>query len=331
MPRARRFATSASPVLRRCTAPRRGRRPEQRPGYPSSPPLCASPTAGWSDGSGGVASTLASRPLLGLRGGNVDQEIDHQCGWVDSRQLVVVSHLDGIERTRLDAQTAHHACADLVLPAIDVLAAVLGDGRLDLDDEVGACPLARHARRALGVPIVVVLLADGPAGPLGEFDLLVRILDRDRLPEEVPERDAQACENAAAVDSAHCGPTNVWPSLSTNPVIMTHARDAGSRTFHPSDSIWSTRTRGSVPRTTITRKITKYVLSMNTIGAMGWTMSPGIHGTCQPPKKSVTRSAEKRKVLLNSERNSSPNFIDEYSVAYPETSSDSASARSNGV
>src|SRR6266704_1218451 len=55
------------------------------------------------------------------------------------------------------------------------------------------------------------------------------------------------------------------------------------------------------------------------------------HGARQPPKKSVTDSAETVTMLMYSARKNSANFSDEYSVWKPPTSSDSASGRSNGA
>src|SRR5215217_451086 len=69
-------------------------------------------------------------------------------------------------------------------------------------------------------------------------------------------------------------------------------------------------------------------LRMNQIGPYGSSCSS--HGKCQPPKKSVTISAESTIRLMYSAIWKRPQRIPEYSVWYPATSSLSASGRSNG-
>jgi hypothetical protein len=55
-----------------------------------------------------------------------------------------------------------------------------------------------------------------------------------------------------------------------------------------------------------------------------------INGKCQPPRKNRALSDDLRIILLYSARKNSANPIAEYSTLYPETSSASASGRSNG-
>ena len=55
------------------------------------------------------------------------------------------------------------------------------------------------------------------------------------------------------------------------------------------------------------------------------------NGARQPPRNSVVASAETVTMLMYSARKNSANFIEEYSVWKPPTSSDSASGRSNGA
>src|SRR5947207_4372482 len=58
--------------------------------------------------------------------------------------------------------------------------------------------------------------------------------------------------------------------------------------------------------------------------------SSSTHGKCQPSKKSVTQSAESVIMFTYSAFWKSPQRMPLYSVAYPATSSVSASGRSNG-
>ncbi len=55
------------------------------------------------------------------------------------------------------------------------------------------------------------------------------------------------------------------------------------------------------------------------------------NGAFQPPKNSVTVSAEMMKTFTYSAKKKNPNRMPEYSVANPATISESASVRSNGV
>src|SRR5580765_4325475 len=57
----------------------------------------------------------------------------------------------------------------------------------------------------------------------------------------------------------------------------------------------------------------------------------GRNGPFQPPRNNVTAIEQMVMMLAYSPRKNSPNFMLEYSVWNPATSSDSASPRSNGV
>src|SRR6266545_7194423 len=57
----------------------------------------------------------------------------------------------------------------------------------------------------------------------------------------------------------------------------------------------------------------------------------GSHGPFQPPRKSVTAIEQMVMTFANSPRKKSPNFMLEYSVWNPATSSASASGRSKGA
>ena len=121
----------------------------------------------------------------------------------------------------------------------------------------------RHAVH-LGSPSSSYFGRDGPAGALGQLELLVgyctvigprsmlRIVMR--MPLRMPVPHIIATSPASA-------------SLTTTPVSMTHASDAGMSTFQPSASIWSMRMRGSVPRIHMSTKMPRYVLIMKTTGA----------------------------------------------------------------
>src|SRR4030067_3184462 len=59
--------------------------------------------------------------------------------------------------------------------------------------------------------------------------------------------------------------------------------------------------------------------------------SPGGPGPFQPPRNRVTAMAQIAITFMNSPRKNIPNFMLEYSVWNPATSSASASGRSNGA
>src|SRR4051794_36223517 len=61
-----------------------------------------------------------------------------------------------------------------------------------------------------------------------------------------------------------------------------------------------------------------------------WLIAEIGQGARQPPRNSVVATAETLSMLMYSARKNHANFIEEYSVMYPLTSSPSASGRSNG-
>ena len=81
----------------------------------------------------------------------------------------------------------------------------------------------------------------------------------------------------------------------------------GSNTFHPNRISWSYRSLGSVVRTQMKTNSNRNSLIRNQIG-------PGRSGPCQPPRKSVTQSADSVIRLMYSDIEKSPNRIPPYSV-----------------
>src|SRR5258706_1215248 len=113
--------------------------------------------------------------------------------------------------------------------------------------------------------------------------------------------------------------------------IFTNA--SGKNTFHPSRISRSYFRRGMVHRTQTKTNSRKLTLIRN---ASAETAKPNAvggslyQGTSHPPRKSVVMSADMVAIDMYSAMKKSANFIDEYSVWYPATSSASASAKSNG-
>ena len=64
---------------------------------------------------------------------------------------------------------------------------------------------------------------------------------------------------------------------------------------------------------------------------LSWTGHGHGNGAFQPPRNSVTNSAETMNTFTYSAKKKKPNRMPEYSVANPATISESASVRSNGV
>src|SRR5690625_3512022 len=95
--------------------------------------------------------------------------------------------------------------------------------------------------------------------------------------------------------------------------------------------------RGRVPRTQRNRNRKSHILATNhNTGQYPVLNMPSLiadsgHGARQPPKNRVVAIAETLIMLMYSARKNIANFIAEYSVMNPETSSPSASGRSKGA
>src|SRR5690242_19660989 len=101
---------------------------------------------------------------------------------------------------------------------------------------------------------------------------------------------------------------------------------------------WSYRKRGSVQRThmKVNRKNSTFVRKQPMVRMLlsrvnGAALSHPVNGMSHPPKKSVAMSALDVTMLAYSAMKKSENFMAEYSVWYPATSSDTASGRTNGT
>src|SRR5688500_7297550 len=79
---------------------------------------------------------------------------------------------------------------------------------------------------------------------------------------------------------------------------------------------------------TLTAKASRVTSVFATL--QGGTLSQVVKGRSQPPRKSVDISADIVTIAAYSAMKNIENFIEEYSVWYPATSSDSASGMSKG-
>src|SRR5438270_6183080 len=116
----------------------------------------------------------------------------------------------------------------------------------------------------------------------------------------------------------------------TSTMFMTAS---GKNTFQPIFIRMSYLSRGIVQRTQTKTNRTKPTLARKATADSRKPISvagSSYHGTSHPPKKSVTTSADIVVMAMYSDMKNMANFIDEYSVWYPATSSASASAKSNG-
>src|SRR5260221_10273570 len=107
----------------------------------------------------------------------------------------------------------------------------------------------------------------------------------------------------------------------------------GRNTFQPSFISRSYLSRGTVQRTQTKtkRQMQTFIVKKIIVSSDDHHVPGSCHqGISQPPKKSVTVSAEMAAIDMYSDMKKRANFIDEYSVWYPATSSASASAKSNG-
>src|SRR5258706_13716863 len=123
------------------------------------------------------------------------------------------------------------------------------------------------------------------------------------------------------------------PLAMNSATITTLITAIGRKTFQPSFIRMSYFRRGMVQRTQ-----TKTKRQAGTLRVKKIIVSSDDHhvpGSCQkgmshPPKKRGTVRAEMAAIDMYSDMKKRANFIDEYSVWYPATSSASASAKSNG-
>src|ERR1044071_432870 len=111
------------------------------------------------------------------------------------------------------------------------------------------------------------------------------------------------------------------------------ATASGKNTFQPIFIRMSYLRRGIVQRTQTKTKSRNPTLARNEIADRRnpVTVAGSLYqGTSHPPRNSVTTSADIVVMAMYSDMKNMANFIDEYSVWYPATSSASASAKSNG-
>src|SRR6187399_1626594 len=100
-------------------------------------------------------------------------------------------------------------------------------------------------------------------------------------------------------------------------------------TFQPRRMSWSNRKRGSVQRTHRKRNRKNDVLVRKAATSRD-QCACGTNGTVHPPRKSVVVRLAITIIAEYSPMKNSANFIEEYSVWKPPTSSGSHSAKSNG-
>src|SRR5262245_44422389 len=113
------------------------------------------------------------------------------------------------------------------------------------------------------------------------------------------------------------------------------ASEIGISHFQPSAMSWSKRYRGNVERNQMYPKMKAETFARNhttpgTTSRKSKAFTFG-NGGSQPPKNTVTATQEMMIIAVYSPRKKKANFTPEYSVLKPETSSDSASGRSNGL
>ena len=105
-------------------------------------------------------------------------------------------------------------------------------------------------------------------------------------------------------------------------VTMRAVRVIGRKFFHVNDISWSYRRRGRVARTQTKRLAKSRVMDGHKIGAMGEVVAA--------MRRTVVRSLMKR-IVIYSAIKIRANVPALYSILNPDTSSDSPSAKSNGV
>ena len=114
-------------------------------------------------------------------------------------------------------------------------------------------------------------------------------------------------------------------------VIITHNKDRGKKTFHPSLISWSYLNLGNVALTHKNTNNSKPTFKKN-------QTKPGIKlkkikskGGSQPPKNKIVPRELINIIAEYSPRKNIAKSIEEYSVKYPATKADSSSGKSNGA
>src|SRR5262245_61284567 len=202
--------------------------------------------------------------------------------------LVLVAESDRVERACELAVAAEDAAAhvDLVDPRVALARGHSVVGRVlrrhDSDAVGRARGCAERAADALLEPVLVPVQPVPSAEARVHGFLVLRVLLRDRLVEQLAERDGEALERVERLRH----------QISTMRKAVTRALivATGSSTFQPKRISWSYRSRGTEARIQMKSSKKTSSLSMNQIGPYGSSCSS--HGKCQPPKNSVTISAE---------------------------------------
>src|SRR6266536_6536138 len=196
--------------------------------------------------------------------------------------LVLIAERDRVERARELAVAAEDAAAhvDLVdtrvaLPGGDaVLRRVLVSN--DADAIRGTGGGAERAADALLQPVLVPVQAVAAAEARVDRALVLRVLLRDRLLEQLPEGDGEALD---AVDRLRAHTQTTSSAVTTALMVAT-----GRRIFQPKRISWSYRRRGTEARIQMKIETRTKTLSTNQSGPSG------AYGPCQPAKKRVTVS-----------------------------------------
>src|SRR4051794_17970876 len=152
--------------------------------------------------------------------------------------LELVAERDRVERARQLAVPAEDAArhVDLVDPRIAlarrdaVVGGVLGGDDADAVGGTGGC--AERAADALLEPVLVLVQAMTAAVARVHRPLVLRVLLRDRLLEDLLQRDAEALQRLW--DDRH-----YFTSTTRNAVARALTVATGSSTFHPNRISWS--------------------------------------------------------------------------------------------
>src|SRR5258708_3641297 len=128
-------------------------------------------------------------------------------------------------------------------------------------------------------------------------------------------------------------PTHNHPFAINHATTTTFTTAIGRNTFQPSRISRSYLRRGIVQRTQTktSRQTTTFPTKKAMVSSDDHHVPGSFHqGMSQPPKKSVTVSSEIAAMAMYSDMTKGATLMDAYSVWYPATSSESASAKSNG-
>ena len=207
--------------------------------------------------------------------------------------------------------------------ALSAIASVLFLVGVDVDAPVGALARALVADRA-----VLLFQRDDASGPGRQVRLLLRVLLRDGARQQMLQGHHQALHQADAGERLARPAVGLDHRATFNTAVMRMSASAsGIRTVHDSRWSWSSRRRGYVARSQMTKKESAPIFPAIHSGA---GMNDRSEIGRYPPRNSTLAIADNATMPPYSASRKNANFRPVYSVMAPKMISESATGMSNG-